>query len=121
YNVGQFIRHLKDNGLLDNTVFYIFPDHLMMGAGTATINRLSEKERKLYLLTNAKSENLHKTPDQVIYQIDLPRLILNGAQVESNAKFLTDYLTEPNLNKKQFIEQNKSKIATINNSAQVFK
>ena len=121
YNVGQFIRHLKDNGLLDNTVFYIFPDHLMMGAGTATINRLSEKERKLYLLTNAKSENLHKTPDQVIYQIDLPRLILNGAQVESNAKFLTDYLTEPNFNKKQFIEQNKSKIATINNSAQVFK
>ncbi|MCX8649309.1 LTA synthase family protein [Gilliamella sp. B2776] len=121
YNVGQFIRYLKDNGLLDNTVFYIFPDHLMMGAGTATINRLSQKERKLYLLTNAKTKNLHKTPDQVIYQIDLPRLILNGAQVKSNAKFLTDYLTEPNLNKKQFIEQYKSKIATINNSAQVFK
>ncbi|MCO6548302.1 MAG: hypothetical protein J6583_11075, partial [Gilliamella sp.] len=59
--------------------------------------------------------------DQTIYQIDLPRLILNGAQVKTNAKFLTDYLTEPNFDKKQFIEQNKSNIATLNNSAQIFK
>jgi phosphoglycerol transferase MdoB-like AlkP superfamily enzyme len=121
HNLGLFIQQLKDKGLLENTVFYIFPDHLMMGSGTPTINRLSQKERKLYLLTNARTQDLQKTPDQTIYQIDLPRLILNGAQVESNAKFLTDYLTEPNFDKKQFIEQNKSNIATINNSAQVFK
>ncbi|NUF50306.1 LTA synthase family protein [Gilliamella sp. ESL0250] len=121
HNLGLFIQQLKDKGLLENTVFYIFPDHLMMGSGTPTINRLSKKERKLYLLTNARTQDLQKTSDQTIYQIDLPRLILNGAQVESNAKFLTDYLTEPNFDKKQFIEQNKSTIATINNSAQVFK
>ncbi|SCB75632.1 phosphoglycerol transferase [Gilliamella bombicola] len=121
HNLGLFIQQLKDKGLLENTVFYIFPDHLMMGSGTPTINRLSQKERKLYLLTNARTQDLQKTPDQTIYQIDLPRLILNGAQIESNAKFLTDYLTKPNFDKKQFIEQNKSNIATINNSAQVFK
>ncbi|WP_176700814.1 hypothetical protein, partial [Gilliamella sp. Fer4-1] len=79
------------------------------------------KERKLYLLTNASIQDLQKTPDQTIYQIDLPRLILNGAQVASNGKFLTDYLSAPNFDKKQFIEKNKANIATINNSAQVFK
>lgn len=121
HNLGIFIQHLKEEGVLEDTVFYIFPDHLMMGAGTPTINRLSEKERKLYLLTNAHTQDLQKNTDQTIYQIDLPRLILNGAQVKTNAKFLTDYLTEPNFDKKQFIEQNKSNIATLNNSAQVFK
>ncbi|OCG24875.1 hypothetical protein A9G22_03325 [Gilliamella sp. App2-1] len=121
HNLGHFIQYLKDEDILKDTIFYIFPDHLMMGAGTPTINRLSQKERKLYLLTNARTQDLQKTPDQTIYQIDLPRLILNGAQVESNAKFLTDYLTKPNFDKKQFVEQNKSNIATINNSAQVFK
>ncbi|MWN31413.1 MULTISPECIES: LTA synthase family protein [unclassified Gilliamella] len=121
HNLGIFIKSLKDEGLLENTVFYIFPDHLMMGSGTPTINRLSQKERKLYLLTNANTQDLQKTPDQTIYQIDLPRLILNGAKVQSNAKFLTDYLTEPNFDKKHFIEQNKANIATINNSAQIYK
>ncbi|QYN46257.1 LTA synthase family protein [Gilliamella sp. ESL0405] len=121
HNVGKFIAYLKENNLLDDTVFYIFPDHLMMGSGTPTINRLSEKERKLYLLTNAKTENLQKSTDQTIYQIDLPRLILNGAQVNTNAKFLTDYLTTPNFDKKQFIEQNKSNIATLNHAAQEYK
>ena len=121
YNVGQFIQYLEHNGLLEDTVFYIFPDHLMMGSGTPTIHRLSEKERQLYLLTNAKPENLHKSPDQTIYQIDLPRLILNGAQIKSNAKFLTDYLTQTDMDKKQFIEQNKSKIATLNHSAEYVK
>lgn len=121
HNLGQFIQNLKDNGLLNNTVFYIFPDHLMMGAGTSTINHLSEKERKLYLLTNAQTQDLKKTTDQTIYQIDLPRLILNGAQIETNAKFLTDYLTEPNFDKKQFIKQNKSNIATLNHSAEELK
>jgi phosphoglycerol transferase MdoB-like AlkP superfamily enzyme/uncharacterized membrane protein len=119
YNLGQFIDQLKQQGVLDNTVFYIFPDHLMMGSGTQTIKKLSEKERKLYLLTNANTDDLQKSPTQTIYQIDLPRLILNGAQVKTNAKFLTDYLTGDDFDKKQFIEQHKSNIATLNNAAQI--
>ncbi|OTQ36740.1 LTA synthase family protein [Gilliamella apis] len=121
YNLGEFINHLKQQGILDNTVFYIFPDHLMMGAGTETVKKLSEKERKLYLLTNANVDDLQKSPNQNIYQIDLPRLILNGAQIKTNAKFLTDYLNGENVDKKQFIEQHKSNIATLNNAAQVQK
>ena len=121
YNLGEFINHLKQQGILDNTVFYIFPDHLMMGAGTETVKKLSEKERKLYLLTNANVDDLQKSPNQNIYQIDLPRLILNGAQIKTNAKFLTDYLSGENVDKKQFIEQHKSNIATLNNAAQVQK
>lgn len=118
YNLGQFIDQLKQQGMLDNTVFYIFPDHLMMGAGTETVKKLSEKERKLYLLTNASIDDLQKSPNQTIYQIDLPRLILNGAQIKTNAKFLTDYLIAEQVDKKQFIEQHKANIATLNNAAQ---
>ena len=118
YNLGQFIDQLKQQGMLDNTVFYIFPDHLMMGAGTETVKKLSEKERKLYLLTNANIDDLQKSPNQTIYQIDLPRLILNGAQIKTNAKFLTDYLIAEQVDKKQFIEQHKANIATLNNAAQ---
>ena len=93
----------------------------MMGAGTETVKKLSAKERKLYLLTNASTDDLQKSPNQTIYQIDLPRLILNGAQIKTNAKFLTDYLIGENADKKQFIEQHKSNIATLNNAAQVQK
>ncbi len=117
YNLGQFIAEIEHQGLLDNTVFYIFPDHLMMGTGTPTISHLSQKERRLYLLTNASEKTLQKTTDQTIYQIDLPRLILNGADVKTNAKFLTDYLPTTPFDKKRFIEKNKTHIATINHSA----
>ncbi|MDF7666577.1 LTA synthase family protein [Orbaceae bacterium ESL0727] len=116
FNLGQFIRQLKDEGVLENTVFYIFPDHLMMGAATPTIERLSQKERLLYLLTNATEYDLQKSVEQTIYQIDLPRLILNGAQVMTNAKFLTDYLSNTR-DKKLFVQQHKKSIATINRSA----
>ncbi|MDF7670509.1 LTA synthase family protein [Orbaceae bacterium ESL0721] len=118
YNLGQFIRQLDDEGLLANTVFYIFPDHLMMGAGTETIKRLSQKERSLYLLTNADEKSLQKSVDKTIYQIDLPRLILNGAKVQTNATFLTDYLAAGS-DKRDFIRQNKRRIATLNRSAAI--
>lgn len=116
YNLSQFIAYLEQKGILDNTVFYIFPDHLMMGSGTQTIANLSKNERRLYLLTNAAAADLPYAVTDIIYQVDMPRIILDGAQVKSNAKFLTDYL-EKGLNKKVFIEEHKSDIATINQSA----
>lgn len=116
YNLSEFINHLEKQGLLENTVFYIFPDHLMMGSGTETIFRLSENERLLYLLTNANQSDLPYQSDSTVYQIDLPRFILDGAKVKSNALFLTDYLNKE-IDKKQFIEQHKSDIATLNRAA----
>lgn len=118
YNLGQFIDYLDGEGLLDNTVFYIFPDHLMMGAGTETIIRLSQQPRQLYVITNSSEETLQRQTTETLYQMDLPRLILNGAQVKSNALFLSDFLAH-NQDKRQFVEQHKPQIATVNRSAAV--
>jgi len=116
YNLSQFIDYLEQQGILKNTIFYIFPDHLMMGAGTQTIADLSQKERFLYLLTNAKETDIAKNVQNTIYQIDLPRIILDGAKIKTNARFLTDYL-DHKMDKKQFVIDHKSAIATINRSA----
>ena len=120
YNLGQFMNYLEEKGLLENTVFYIFPDHLMMGAGTPTIAKLSEKPRSLYLITNANKSDLGQyaaTPNN-IYQLDMPRIILNGADVKSNAKFWTDYLNiEKGNNRAEYVEQVLTNLATLNRSA----
>ncbi|XKM13624.1 LTA synthase family protein [Orbaceae bacterium ac157xtp] len=118
YNLGQFIRYLEDEDKLDNTVFYIFPDHLMMGSGTKTIAELAKNERLLYLITNATSNETKFDSANNIYQIDLPVIILNGADISTNARFLTDYLPSGS-DKKAFIDQHKSEVATINRSAGV--
>lgn len=121
YNLGQFITYLKDNGILDNTVFYIFPDHLMMGSGTPTIAELSKKDRFLYLLTNADAEHLgyYAAIKDNIYQIDLPRIILNGAQIKTNARFWTDsFFIEKGSNRADYIKQYMSDIATLNHAAE---
>lgn len=120
YNVGQFINYLEQQGLLANTVFYIFPDHLMMGAGTSMIAKLSAKQRSLYVITNAESIDLgqYVAMPNNIYQIDMPRIILDGAQVKSNARFWTDYLDRtPKMNRAAHVEQVLSQIATLNRSA----
>lgn len=122
YNLGQFITYLEQQGILDNTVFYIFPDHLMMGAATPTIVNLSKQNRFLYLLTNAESTNLgeYVSPKSNIYQIDLPRIILNGAQVNTNAQFWTDALmAHPDTNRVLDVDKNISKIATLNRAARI--
>lgn len=118
HSVSDFIGYLEQQGVLTNTVFYLFPDHLMMGAGTPTLARLAHTPRSLYLLTNAHENDLQVTPATTLYQIDLPRLLINGAGIESNARFLTDYLPAGS-DKKQYIEQHKSRIATLNRAAEI--
>lgn len=115
YNLGLFINYLDENGLLENSVIYLFPDHLMMGYGTDVIDKLSQQRRQLYLITNAEQKTLGQSTDAKIYQIDLPRLIINGAEIRTNAKFLTDFLAETD--KAAFIERHKSDIAALNSSS----
>lgn len=122
YNLGQFITYLEQQGILANTIFYIFPDHLMMGSGTQTIANLAKNPRFLYLLTNAESADLgdYARHQDNIYQMDLPRIILDGAQIKTNAQFLTDTLSvEKMTNRAKYIEQNIANIATLNRSAAV--
>ena len=49
-------------------------------------------ERGLFLLSNTGNDLLKISPEKPLYQIDLPKLILNGAGIQHNAKFLTDYI-----------------------------
>ncbi len=39
YLVGDMIRFLSDQGMLSNTVFFVYPDHLLMG-NKSVITRL---------------------------------------------------------------------------------
>lgn len=120
YNIGQFIAYLEQQGILENTVFYIFPDHLMMGAGTPTIAKLSTKPRSLYVITNANKEDLgqYASLPNNIYQLDMPRIILDGAEIKSNARFWTDYLNEQKVtNRAEYVERVLTDIATLNCSA----
>jgi glycerophosphoryl diester phosphodiesterase len=108
YSLGQFIDYLEQNGLLENTIVYIFPDHLKMG-NPSIFNETGERE--LYLITNASQESLDVERTKTINQIDLPKIILSGAEVEHNAHFLSEYLSD---NKNKFIEENLNLLTALN-------
>jgi glycerophosphoryl diester phosphodiesterase len=108
YLLGDFIKYLKEKGILSNTVVYIFPDHLKMG-DTHIFDGTGG--RGLYLLTNADQDRLHLSNDGTLYQIDLPGIILKGANIKHNAKFLTDYISG---DKDAFIKENIVNLVSLN-------
>ncbi|MGB1307624.1 MAG: sulfatase-like hydrolase/transferase [Oceanihabitans sp.] len=108
YMIGDLIQFLKKESLLENTTVYIYPDHLKMGDPTM-FNHTGE--RGLYLITNATNKKTKIDTTKTLYQIDLPKIILNGAAVKHNMKFLTDYISG---DKNQFITANKNEIRAIN-------
>ncbi len=108
YLIGDFVSYLKAKDILKNTVIYIFPDHLKMGDPSLFE---STGERELYVITNANNEDIRLDTSNTTYQIDLPKIILNGAAIEHNLKFLTDYITG---DKDQFIRDNINEITEIN-------
>jgi len=110
YLVGDFISFLKNEKLLEDTVVFIYPDHLKMG-DTSMLD--SSKDRGLYLLTNASVDSLKLTSSEKTYQVDLPKLILSGAGVKHNAKFLSDYVSG---DKEKFIKKNLSALTELNTS-----
>ena len=112
YLINDFIEYLKSKNLLKNSAIFIFPDHLLMGRGGRIHKKLDMQHRKLYLLTNIESHQFNKKTSDTIYQVDLPRLIIDGASIKTNAKFLFDLLDTNN--KIKFIENNSAKITTLN-------
>lgn len=108
FMLNDFINYLKEKNLLENTVVYIFPDHLKMGDGRMFKNT---GDRGLYLLTNANQNNLSYTNNKSIYQIDLAKLILEGAEIKHNVKFLTDYI---DTDKNDYINENLKNITSLN-------
>ncbi len=108
YMIGDFISYLKEKKLLENTVVYIFPDHLKMGDPSMFENTGG---RGLYVISNSKNNNLKKSDNEKLYQIDLPKIILDGAEIEHNLKFLTDYIEG---DKNQYIKDNLLGLTEIN-------
>ena len=102
YFVGDLIDFIDKEGMLSNTVFYIYPDHLLMGNKSRVLEDF--EERSLYVITNSETVQSTYPLNQDIYQIDLPKLILDGAGVKHNAKFLTDFIIEADKN--AFLRQN---------------
>jgi len=110
YMVKDFLNFLENENLLETTVVYIFPDHLKMGNTKALED---SGERGLYLLTNASQEEIGVDSAITIDQMDLPKLILNGAGIQHNAKFLTDYVDG---DKRSYLEKNINKLNAVNTS-----
>ena len=108
YMLGDFIQFLKKENLLENTIIYIYPDHLKMGG-----DKIFEGtgDRGLYMITNANKENIGLDEAKEIYQLDIPKMILNGSEVENNATFLTDYIIG---DKERFISDYINDITSVN-------
>ena len=115
YLINDFIGYLKKENLYDNTAIFIFPDHLLMGKSGDEIEKLKTSKRQLYLITNISEKDLPKKTSDNIYQIDLPRMIVNGAGINTNAKFLSDFIHTGNT--VDFITKNLIKITTLNTSS----
>ncbi|MDN5210840.1 sulfatase-like hydrolase/transferase [Fulvivirgaceae bacterium BMA12] len=110
YIIGDFIRFLQQENMLSNTVVYILPDHLKMGSAS-----IFEEtgERSLYVITNAPYDSFSFPQSDWLYQIDMPKIFLEGAEIHHNARFLTDYTPQDKLN---FIKENKFLITALNTS-----
>lgn len=124
YLVGNLMAFLKEEGMLENTVFYIYPDHLLMGNKSRVLEDFDE--RSLYLLTNASRNTISYPINENIYQIDLPKIILEGAQVVHNVKFLTDFIQDEEKDKfvikndKAILQLNEASLRTVNCSEGVY-
>lgn len=116
YLVGDLIKYLKNNKLYDNTAIYIFPDHKLMGSGSdqSIFDRLGSN-RKLYMITNVDSSIFSISPKKQIYQIDLPKLIIEGAEINTNATFLTDFIKKED--KLKFLKENTRNITELNKAS----
>lgn len=116
YHIGKLIELLKANRLYDDTAIVLLPDHLFMGSGVAS----KFESRGLFVISNADprdlSYELSSRGGPSLTQMDVPKIILESAGVEHNAKFLVDFL-DPSTDRKQYIENNKSAILNLNVAA----
>jgi len=118
YLIGDFISYLKKEKLLKNTAIFIFPDHPLMGSRGSIINKLKTKKRKIYMITNINEQNLAKKTSQRLYQIDMTKMIIEGAGIKTNAKFLRDFIPISDYDK--FLNKHRVDL-TILNTASIIK
>ncbi|WP_438961168.1 sulfatase-like hydrolase/transferase [Nonlabens sp.] len=108
YLIGDLMDFMESKGLLENTTFVLVPDHTFMGPHE-TVNRF--EERSLFVISNGSTQPLLS---QELYQVSLPRLIIDLLNIETNATFITDFVEG---NKNTFIHKHKNQFKNINVSS----
>ena len=106
--VGEFLSYMNNNDFLRNTVVFIMPDHLLMSQ-TPTVEKLGE-HRSLFLLSNAALELA-----DTIHQIELPAVMLRGANIVHNADFLSNHIEENGV--ERLLRDRKQHIQSLNEAA----
>lgn len=109
YHVFDIISFLEEQGVLENTIVVIMPDHLKMGDDSIFDKKI---ERELYLITNSKKLKVEKQQDKKL-QLDIPLIILRSLDIKNNAKFLSQYIFG---DKFEFIENNIAELTALNTS-----
>lgn len=111
--IGDLMNFLVTENLLETTQVFIFPDHELMGTTSSVLKKF--KKRGLYLITTASDKETGLSAGSQIHQIDLPRLITDGAGIKTNASFLSEFITDNDKNK--FIQKHKQDILRLNESS----
>jgi hypothetical protein len=109
YHISDIISFLEKEGVLENTVVIIVPDHLKMGDDLIFDKK---SERELYFITNSNKLNVEKSHDPKV-QLDIPLMIIESLDIKSNAKFLSQYITG---DKVEFIKNNIAELTALNTS-----
>jgi len=113
YLLGEFLEHLKKVGLMESTTIFIFPDHLMMG-GQIT-KKLDKTSRHLYLITNADKAKFSLGISEPFSLVNLPRMIVQGSEIETNATFLTDYIGTNDLS--GYLSTHRRRLTALNHAS----
>lgn len=111
YLIGDLIKFLKKEKLLENTAIFIGPDHLLPNNKSIkdTYKKFNNNERSLYLISN---KNFTSKKDQT--QIEIPKIVLDTAKIKHNHKFFYEYNSIKNLN--EYLNEYKSNFSFFNKS-----
>ena len=112
YLIGDFVTFLKNENLLDNTAIFIAPDHLFPSNKSFQnlINYKKSTDNLLYLISNRK----FSTQKTRVFQLELPKIVLDTSKIFHNHRFFFEDLEQLDLRK--FVDNNKSNISQFNKS-----
>jgi hypothetical protein len=68
-----------------------------MGETGSVYDKPLKSSRHLYLLINVKENRFLKQTSDIINKIELPRMIIDRAEIKSNATFLVDFIKGENI------------------------
>ncbi len=113
YYIGDLFAFLKAHNMLKNTEVFIFPDHKLMGATSGVLEKFTTK-RGLYMITTAEKKKVLQNIRQPFLQMDLGQMIVNGADIKTNATFLSSFLPKDKLD---FLQNNRKNMLVLNEAA----